>query len=84
MPIENIWVTDLAGVVYKGRKELMDPDKDPFAKETNQRTLAEVIEKADVFLGLSAGGVLKPEMVAKMAAKPLVFALASVSPIACS
>ena len=80
MPIENIWVTDLAGVVYKGRKELMDPDKDPFAKETNQRTLAEVIEKADVFLGLSAGGVLKPEMVAKMAAKPLVFALANPTP----
>jgi malate dehydrogenase (oxaloacetate-decarboxylating)(NADP+) len=80
MPIENIWVTDLAGVVYKGRKELMDPDKDPFAKETNQRTLSEVIEKADVFLGLSAGGVLKPEMVAKMAAKPLVFALANPTP----
>jgi malate dehydrogenase (oxaloacetate-decarboxylating)(NADP+) len=80
MPIENIWVTDLAGVVYKGRKELMDPDKDPFAKETNQRTLAEVIEKADIFLGLSAGGVLKPEMVAKMAAKPLVFALANPTP----
>jgi malate dehydrogenase (oxaloacetate-decarboxylating)(NADP+) len=80
MPIENIWVTDLAGVVYKGRKELMDPDKDPFAKETNQRTLSEVIENADVFLGLSAGGVLKPEMVAKMAAKPLVFALANPTP----
>ncbi|QWD80008.1 NADP-dependent malic enzyme [Polynucleobacter sp. MWH-Spelu-300-X4] len=80
MPIENIWVTDLAGVVYKGRKELMDPDKEPFAKETTQRTLAEVIEGADVFLGLSAGGVLKPEMVAKMAAKPLVFALANPTP----
>jgi malate dehydrogenase (oxaloacetate-decarboxylating)(NADP+) len=80
MPIKNIWVTDLAGVVYKGRKELMDPDKDPFAKETNQRTLAEVIEGADVFLGLSAGGVLKPEMVAKMAGKPLVFALANPTP----
>ena len=77
MPIENIWVTDLAGVVYKGRKELMDPDKEPFAKDTPQRTLAEVIDGADVFLGLSAGGVLKPEMVAKMAAKPLVFALAN-------
>ena len=80
MPIENIWVTDLAGVVYKGRKELMDPDKEPFAKETTQRTLAEVIEGADVFLGLSAGGVLKPEMVAKMSAKPLVFALANPTP----
>ena len=80
MPIENIWVTDLAGVVYIGRKELMDPDKDPFAKETKQRTLSEVIEGADVFLGLSAGGVLKPEMVAKMASKPLVFALANPTP----
>ena len=80
MPIENIWVTDLAGVVYKGRKELMDPDKEPFAKETNQRTLAEVIEGADVFLGLSAGGVLKQDMVVKMAAKPLVFALANPTP----
>jgi malate dehydrogenase (oxaloacetate-decarboxylating)(NADP+) len=80
MPIENIWVTDLAGVVYKGRKELMDPDKDPFAKETEQRTLAEVIEGADVFLGLSAGGVLKPEMVVKMAKNPLVFALANPTP----
>ncbi|MFM9155839.1 MAG: NADP-dependent malic enzyme, partial [Polynucleobacter victoriensis] len=80
MPIENIWVTDLAGVVYKGRKELMDPDKEPFAKDTSQRTLAEVIDGADVFLGLSAGGVLKPEMVAKMAAKPLVFALANPTP----
>ncbi len=80
MPIENIWVTDLAGVVYKGRKELMDPDKEPFAKDTPQRTLAEVIDGADVFLGLSAGGVLKPEMVAKMAAKPLVFALANPTP----
>ena len=80
MPIENIWVTDLAGVVYKGRKELMDPDKEPFAKDTPQRTLAQVIEGADVFLGLSAGGVLKPEMVAKMAAKPLVFALANPTP----
>lgn len=80
MPIENIWVTDLAGVVYKGRKELMDPDKEPFAKDTPQRTLAEVIDDADVFLGLSAGGVLKPEMVVKMAAKPLVFALANPTP----
>ncbi len=80
MPIENIWVTDLAGVVYKGRKELMDPDKEPFAKETPMRSLAEVIEGADIFLGLSAGGVLKPEMVVKMSAKPLVFALANPTP----
>jgi malate dehydrogenase (oxaloacetate-decarboxylating)(NADP+) len=80
LPRENIWVTDLAGVVYKGRTELMDPDKAEFAQETQQRTLAEVIEGADAFLGLSAGGVLKPEMVAKMAATPLIFALANPTP----
>ncbi len=80
LPRENIWVTDLAGVVYKGRTELMDPDKAEFAQETAQRTLAEVIDGADAFLGLSAGGVLKPEMVAKMAAKPLIFALANPTP----
>ncbi|MGG6739894.1 UNVERIFIED_CONTAM: malic enzyme-like NAD(P)-binding protein, partial [Streptococcus suis] len=71
-PIENIFVTDLAGVVYKGRKELMDPDKERFARETDARTLAEVIPDADIFLGLSAAGVLKPEMVKQMAARPLV------------
>ena len=71
IPRQNIWVTDLAGVVYQGRTELMDEDKVQFAQKTEQRKLAEVIEGADVFLGLSAGGVLKPGMVAKMAAKPL-------------
>ena len=80
IPRENIWVTDLAGVVYEGRTELMDEDKIQFAQKTNARTLAEVIEGADIFLGLSAGGVLKPEMVAKMAAKPLIFALANPTP----
>jgi malate dehydrogenase (oxaloacetate-decarboxylating)(NADP+) len=80
MPRENIWVTDLAGVVYKGRTELMDPDKAEFAQETNQRTLAEAIQDADVFLGLSAGGVLKPDMVRKMAARPIIFALANPNP----
>ncbi|MFM1817617.1 MAG: NADP-dependent malic enzyme [Pseudomonadota bacterium] len=80
IPRENIWVTDLAGVVYQGRTELMDEDKAVFAQPTDQRKLAEVIEGADVFLGLSAGGVLKPEMVAKMAAKPLIFALANPTP----
>ena len=77
---ENIWVTDLAGLVYEGRTELMDPDKVVFAQKTEQRTLAEAIVGADVFLGLSAGGVLKPEMVAQMAAKPLIFALANPTP----
>ena len=80
IPRENIWVTDLAGVVYEGRTELMDEDKIQFAQKTDARTLAEVIEGADIFLGLSAGGVLKPEMVAKMAAKPLIFALANPTP----
>ncbi|MEW6099454.1 MAG: NADP-dependent malic enzyme [Pseudomonadota bacterium] len=80
LPREHIWVTDLAGVVYEGRTELMDPDKAVFAQKTEARTLAEVIEGADVFLGLSAGGVLKPEMVAKMARQPLIFALANPTP----
>ncbi|MCE2680520.1 MAG: NADP-dependent malic enzyme [Burkholderiales bacterium] len=80
MPIENIWVTDLAGAVYKGRVELMDPDKERFAQETSQRTLAEVIDNADVFLGLSAGGVLKQDMVKRMAPKPLILALANPTP----
>ncbi len=80
IPRENIWVTDLAGVVYEGRTELMDEDKIVFAQKTSQRSLSEVIEGADVFLGLSAGGVLKKEMVAKMAAKPLIFALANPNP----
>ncbi|MFI4929121.1 MAG: NADP-dependent malic enzyme [Burkholderiales bacterium] len=80
LPRENIWVTDLAGVVWKGRTELMDPDKQEFVQETKLRTLAEVIVNADVFLGLSAGGVLKPAMVQAMAAKPLIFALANPTP----
>ncbi|QSN60845.1 NADP-dependent malic enzyme [Caballeronia sp. M1242] len=80
MKLENIFVTDLAGVVFKGRVELMDPDKERFARETSARTLAEVIEGADVFLGLSAGGVLKQDMVKGMAAKPLILALANPTP----
>jgi malate dehydrogenase (oxaloacetate-decarboxylating)(NADP+) len=76
----NITVTDIKGVVYKGRREEMDPDKDRFAKETRARTLDDVIEGADIFLGLSAGGVLKPEMVRKMAARPLILALANPEP----
>jgi len=79
-PIENIFVTDLAGVVYKGRTELMDPDKERFAQDIKERTLAEVIPGADIFLGLSAGGVLKPEMVKAMAPRPLVLALANPTP----
>ncbi|HPW09017.1 MAG TPA: NADP-dependent malic enzyme, partial [Burkholderiaceae bacterium] len=80
LPRENIFVTDLAGVVYEGRTELMDADKIVFAQKTSARTLGEIIDGADIFLGLSAGGVLKKEMVAKMAAKPLIFALANPTP----
>ncbi len=80
MPVGNIWVSDLAGVVYRGRKELMDPDKERFAQDTSARTLGEIIDGADLFLGLSAGGVLKSEMVAKMAARPIIFALANPNP----
>jgi len=79
-PIENIFVTDLAGVVYKGRLELMDPDKERFAQETQHRTLSEIIPGADIFLGLSAGGVLKPEMVAQMGPNPIILALANPNP----
>ena len=79
-PLKNIFVTDLAGVVYKGRAELMDPDKERFAQDTSARTLADVIPNADIFLGLSAGGVLKPAMVATMAARPLILALANPTP----
>jgi malate dehydrogenase (oxaloacetate-decarboxylating)(NADP+) len=80
VPRENIWLTDLAGVVYEGRTELMDEDKAVFAQKTTHRTLAEVIVGADVFLGLSAAGVLKKDMVAKMAAHPTIFALANPTP----
>ena len=80
LPKEHIWVTDIKGVVYEGRTELMDPEKARFAQPTNARTLTEVIEEADIFLGLSAGGVLRPEMVKKMAARPLIFALANPNP----
>jgi malate dehydrogenase (oxaloacetate-decarboxylating)(NADP+) len=77
---ENIVVTDIVGVVYQGRTELMDPEKSRYAVDTKGRTLADVISGADVFLGLSAGGVLKPEMVKRMADRPLILALANPEP----
>ena len=80
IPRENIYVTDLAGVVYEGRTELMDEDKIVYAQKTPARTLGEIIEGADIFLGLSAGGVLKKDMVAKMSARPIIFALANPNP----
>jgi malate dehydrogenase (oxaloacetate-decarboxylating)(NADP+) len=80
VPKRNIFVTDLAGVVYEGRTELMDDDKAQFAQKTSARTLDDVIEGADIFLGLSAGGVLKPAMVKKMSSSPLILALANPTP----
>ena len=80
LPRENIWVTDLAGVVYEGRTELMDEDKIGFAQKTEHRSLADVIKGADIFLGLSAGGVLKKHMVSTMAPNPMIFALANPTP----
>jgi malate dehydrogenase (oxaloacetate-decarboxylating)(NADP+) len=77
---ENVWLTDLAGVVYVGRKELMDPEKARYAQPTEARALDDIIGGADVFLGLSAGGVLKPQMVERMAPKPLILALANPTP----
>jgi len=77
---ENIWVTDIEGLVYVDRTTLMDRWKAIYAQETKIRTLAEAIEGADVFLGLSAAGVLKPEMVARMAERPLIMALANPVP----
>jgi malate dehydrogenase (oxaloacetate-decarboxylating)(NADP+) len=80
LPREHIWVTDIAGVVYAGRREEMDEDKARYARATGARTLAEVIAGADIFLGLSAGGVLKPDMVKAMADNPLILALANPEP----
>ncbi|NNM64893.1 MAG: NADP-dependent malic enzyme [Burkholderiales bacterium] len=77
---EHVWVSDLAGVVWAGRTELMDPDKARYAQATEARKLGDIIAGADIFLGLSAGGVLKPEMVARMAARPLILALANPTP----
>ena len=80
LKLENIWVSDIAGVVYEGRKELMDENKARYAKKTDARTLGDIIGDADIFLGLSAGGVLKPDMVKRMAANPLILALANPVP----
>ncbi len=80
LPLENIWVSDIAGVVWEGRKELMDENKARYAKKTDARTLGDIIDGADIFLGLSAGGVLKQDMVKRMAPNPLIFALANPVP----
>ncbi len=78
--MENVWVSDIAGVVYEGRREEMDPNKARYARKTAARTLGEIIVDADIFLGLSAGGVLKPDMVKRMAKRPLILALANPEP----
>ena len=80
LKVENVIVTDRYGVAYRGRTEEMDERKDRYVKDTNARTLGEVIEGADIFLGLSAPDVLKPEMVARMGPKPLILALANPEP----
>ncbi|MBU6235013.1 MAG: NADP-dependent malic enzyme, partial [Alphaproteobacteria bacterium] len=80
LPKSNITVTDKNGVIYKGRKEGMDKYKEEFAVETNARSLADAIADADVFLGLSGPGVLKPELVKTMGKAPLVLALANPTP----
>jgi malate dehydrogenase (oxaloacetate-decarboxylating)(NADP+) len=80
LSIDNVVVTDKYGVVWRGRKEEMDPRKARYAKDTKARALSEVIGGADIFLGLSAPDVLKPEMVAKMAERPLILALANPDP----
>ncbi|MCB8822090.1 NADP-dependent malic enzyme [Microvirga rosea] len=77
---DNIWVTDIEGVVYEGREKLMDRWKSVYAQKTDARNLADVITDADIFLGLSAGGVLKPALLEKMAPRPLILALANPYP----
>jgi malate dehydrogenase (oxaloacetate-decarboxylating)(NADP+) len=76
----NIWISDIEGVVYEGRPQLMDRWKSVYAQKTEKRALAEIIEGADIFLGLSAGGVLKPEIIKRMAVRPLIMALANPTP----
>lgn len=77
---ENVWLCDIHGLVYKGRAEDMNPQKAAFAQDSDLRTLDQVIEGADLFLGLSGPNVLKPEMVAKMTKRPIIFALANPTP----
>jgi malate dehydrogenase (oxaloacetate-decarboxylating)(NADP+) len=77
---ENVWLCDLEGLVYQGREKDMTPQKADYAQGTTPATLADVIEGADLFLGLSGPGVLKPEMVARMAPDPIIFALANPNP----
>jgi malate dehydrogenase (oxaloacetate-decarboxylating)(NADP+) len=78
--IENIWLCDQVGLVYVGREEQMNDRKSRYAQKTDLRTLGDVVDNADVFLGLSAAGILKPEMVKRMDPKPFILALANPNP----
>jgi len=80
LPLRNVFVSDSVGVVYAGRTEQMDTNKARYAQDTPARKLADIIEDADIFLGLSAGGVLKPEMVKAMARDPIILAMANPTP----
>ena len=80
LPMANVYVADSEGVVYAGRREQMDPNKARYAQPTSARRLAEIIGDADIFLGLSAGGVLEPEMVRAMARDPIILAMANPTP----
>ncbi len=80
LSMENIWVSDIKGVVYRGRQEEMDDNKARYAKETNARSLNDILPDADIFLGLSAARVLKPEMLKQMGPRPLILALANPEP----
>ena len=77
---ENVWLCDIKGLVYEGRTDDMTPQKAAYAQPGGAKTLADIIPGADMFLGLSGPGVLKPEMVAKMTDRPIVFALANPTP----
>ncbi len=77
---ENIWMCDLFGLVYEGRKEDMFAEKTVYSNGDQPGRLGDIVENADVFIGLSVGGVLKPEMILKMAANPIIFALANPDP----
>jgi malate dehydrogenase (oxaloacetate-decarboxylating)(NADP+) len=78
--LENVFLVDTKGIVYKGRKDGMNPYKDKFAQDTSKRTLAEAMEGADVFVGVSAAGVVTKDMVRSMAERPIVFAMANPDP----
>jgi malate dehydrogenase (oxaloacetate-decarboxylating)(NADP+) len=80
LPQERIFVSDIGGVVYRGRTELMDPNKTRYAQDTRARSLGEIIDRADILLGLSAGGVVTQDMVARMGPRPLILALANPEP----